>query len=74
VNDFPNSDLILIKLWAIGKIAYYKGRAAGTVYWLINGVKQPITEADIARANAELVIWEEVITRTKIGVIHGNSM
>lgn len=42
------------------KIRFLHGRLDGEISFTINGQKQPTTEADIARLNAELATWEEI--------------
>lgn len=50
-----------LAMWAAKKAAYAQGCADGRIVFTINGVKQPWTEAEIARLAADAVTWREVL-------------
>lgn len=60
IKNFPNGDLLNVKAFVKLKIKYLKGCIDGTVYFTINGEKQPWSESDTERHKAELTEWEKI--------------
>lgn len=59
VKSFPEAKSELRKV-VPAKLKYLRGRISGDIIMTVNGVKQPVTEADIERLNQELAVWEEI--------------
>ena len=59
VRNFPDAPSELRKLVPV-KLRFLRDRLSGKVYMTVNGVRQPLTEADVERLQQELAIWEEI--------------
>lgn len=66
VKDFPKTDVSRITPWVQKKCDYYKllvkMNENGKSGWIVNGVPEPLTEADKARNIQELSAWQLVRT------------
>lgn len=59
VRTFPQAKTALKKI-VPAKIRYLRGRISGEIVMTVNKVPQPVSDADIARWNDEIAIWEEI--------------
>lgn len=60
ISDFPHADLTVVKQFIEAKIRYLKKYVAGEIGWKINGVPQPVSEAEIGDKRKELEAWEDL--------------
>lgn len=59
VRTFPEAKSELRKV-VPAKQRYLQRLLSGEVFWTINGVRQPLSEADVQRLRDELAAWEEI--------------
>ena len=57
VRAFPGAVTPILRVWIAKKLRYYTLATEGKVVFSINGVAQPVTEADLARYHADLADW-----------------
>ena len=60
VETFPDADLRELRKVVPAKLRFLRGRISGKIFFTVNGVKQPTSEADVARLRDEQAIWEEI--------------
>ena len=60
VTTFPGADLRELRKVVPAKLRYLKGRISGELVMTINGVKQPMSEADVERTRREIEVWAEI--------------
>lgn len=60
VTTFPGADMRELRKVVPAKMKFLRGRISGDIVMTINGVKQPISEAEVERTRNELVTWEEI--------------
>jgi len=60
VRSFPGANMSGLRQIAPAKLQYLRDLLSGKRYWTINGVRQPMTESDIARTQKEIDEWEEI--------------
>jgi hypothetical protein len=60
VTAFPGADLRELKKVVPAKLRFLRGLISGEVAFTINKVRQPLSEADVARLNNDLATWEEI--------------
>ncbi len=61
IESFPHADLSGIKTLALVRFQYAKRKSEGQAIWKVNGVPQAITEAEIAQAKEDIVLWEKCL-------------
>jgi len=60
VTTFPDSDLRELRKVLPAKLRHLRGLLSGEIFFSVNGDRQPRTEADDARNQRELEIWESI--------------
>jgi hypothetical protein len=60
VTTFPGADMRELRKVVPAKLRHLQRTLSGEIFWTINGVRQPMSEADEARLRNELVVWEEI--------------
>ena len=60
VTTFPGADLRELRKVVLPKLRHLRGLLSGEIFFTVNGVRQPRTQADDARNQRELEIWEEI--------------
>ncbi len=60
VEEFPGAEMSELRRIAPMKLRYLRGMISGEMFFTINGVRQPVSEADVARMKRELAIWERI--------------
>lgn len=60
MRTFPGADMRELRKVIPAKLRYLKGRLSGEIVMTINGVKQPMSEADVERTRGEVATWEEI--------------
>ena len=60
VTTFPDADLHELRKVVPAKLRHLEGLLSGKIFFTINGVPQPRSEADIARNQRALEIWKEI--------------
>lgn len=60
IRTFPGADMSVLRQFVPQKLEYIKKMISGKIAWTINGVRQPVTEADTERLRKELEDWEEI--------------
>lgn len=63
VTTFPEADMRELKKVVPAKLRYLEGRISGKIVMTMNNVVQPISEPEIAEAQKEVAIWEEIKSR-----------
>jgi len=60
VTTFPDSDLSELRKFIMPKLRHLRGLISGEIYFTVNGVRQHRSEADVARDQRDLEIWEKI--------------
>ena len=60
VKDFPGADLRTVKLFAIAKVKYLEKYITGEIGFTMNGVRVPVSEAEIGDKRKELEGWQDL--------------
>lgn len=60
VQAFPAADMSELRKVAPAKLKHLKGLLSGKIYFTINGIQQPRSEADDTRTAREIEIWEKI--------------
>ena len=60
VTTFPDADMGELRKVVPAKIRFLKGRLSGDLVMTINGVKQPMSLAEVDRTRRELATWEQI--------------
>jgi hypothetical protein len=60
VQAFPGADMSILRQVVPAKLRFLHDMISGKRFFTINGVRQPTSEADVARLNNELAAWEEI--------------
>lgn len=60
VRAFPDADLSELRKIVPLKQTYLQGRIDGAIIMTINGVKQPMSPAEVERTENELCVWSEI--------------
>lgn len=60
ITEFPDADMRELRKVVPAKLKYLRAMIRGEVFMTINGVRQPLSEADVARMQNEVAIWEEI--------------
>ena len=60
VETFPDADMSELRKVVPAKLRYLQRSISGEIFFTINGVRQPTTEADTARLEGELATWETI--------------
>jgi len=63
VETFPGADMRELRKAVPAKLRYLERLLSGEAFWTINGVRQPVSEADIARMHREMAAWKEIGAR-----------
>lgn len=59
IARFPDADLSRLKAWCMQKAVFSSSMASGKVFFTMNGVKQPMSEAEALRHQVEADAWKE---------------
>lgn len=62
VRTFPDAKSGVLRAVVPAKLRHLRDTLSGKIFWTINGVRQPMTERDVARLNDEVAVWEEIST------------
>jgi len=57
VESFPEADITAVKMLAAAKVKYLRGIIDGSIGWTINGVRQPVSEAEKDAKRKDLEFW-----------------
>ncbi len=60
VRSFPDADMSELRKVVPAKLRHLKGLLSGKIFFTINGVQQPRSEADVERNTREVEIWEKI--------------
>ena len=60
VTAFPGADMRELRKVVPAKQRYLRARLSGEAFFTINGVRQPLSEADVERLRSEIAAWEEI--------------
>lgn len=60
VRTFPDADMRELRKVVRAKLQHLRGLLSGEIFFTINGVRQPRSEADAGRNHHELDIWEQI--------------
>ncbi len=60
ITKFPGADMSELRKAVPAELRLLKGLLSGEFVWTINGVRQPMSEADVARTQRELEDWKEL--------------
>ena len=63
VTTFPDADMReLRERSSPAKLRYLRRMISGDIFMTINGVRQPLSEADVKRMHGEVATWEQIGT------------
>lgn len=60
VTTFPDADMRELRKVVPAKLRYLRSMISGEIFMTINGVRQPLSEADVERMNGEIATWEQI--------------
>lgn len=60
VTTFPEADMHELRKVVPLKLRHLRETIEGKRFWTINGVRQPLSEADVDRLEREHATWEEI--------------
>ena len=60
VRAFPGTDMSELRKVVPAKLRFLSDLISGKRFFTINGVRQPVSEADVERNRAEMAVWEEI--------------
>lgn len=60
VESFPGADMHELLKVVPAKIRLLEDTISGKRFWTINGVRQPMSDADVERTIKELGVWQEI--------------
>jgi len=60
VETFPSASMAELRKVVPAKLRHLRRTLSGEIFWTINGMKQPMSEADVERTTKELGGWEEI--------------
>lgn len=60
VRTFPGANMSGLRQIVPTKLRYLRDILSGAKFWTINGVRQPMSEADAERTRNEIEAWEEI--------------
>ena len=62
VTTFPDADMRELRKIVPAKLRYLRRMISGEIFMTINGVRQPLSEADVKRMHGEVATWEQIGT------------
>lgn len=60
VETFPGADMSELRKIVPAKLKYLRGMISGEIFFTINKVRQPMSEADVERLRNEETTWQEI--------------